>query len=111
VSEIDIDFRDSRAGRYKLPVALLFAVIVFTLTLAIEHLGPSSENPIIEAAQIVGMVLIIPGLIGSVAFSGNVHAFPLWLAAVLNALLYFGIGWFAIYLVERFVRNRKRQLL
>ena len=38
------------------------------------------------------MVFIVPGLIGSAGISGNVHAFALWPAALINGLLYFGIA-------------------
>jgi len=32
---------------------------------------------------------VFPGLVGSAVVTGNVHAFPLWLAACINFVLYY----------------------
>ncbi len=36
---------------------------------------------------------LIPGLIGSMAVGGNVHAFSLWVAAIINTVFYFLVLW------------------
>ena len=47
------------------------------------------------------MLIIFPGLIGSAAISNNLHAYHLWIATLLNGLIYFGLGWFSFGLVAR----------
>ena len=53
------------------------------------------------------MCLLIPGLIGSMTVSGNVHAFHLWVAAVINGLFYFGLVKFIYWLRARSKRKGK----
>jgi hypothetical protein len=38
------------------------------------------------------MALIIPGLLGSAIIGGNVHAFSLGIAVVINGVVYFALG-------------------
>jgi hypothetical protein len=59
-------------------IAIIFGATVATATLMIESLSSS---------QLV--FILIPGLIASMAVSGNVHAFPLWIAALVNFGFYF----------------------
>jgi tetratricopeptide (TPR) repeat protein len=53
------------------------------------------------------MILILPGLIGAGAISGNMHAFDLAPGALINALLNFGLSWLLLGLVGRFRRTKK----
>jgi hypothetical protein len=34
---------------------------------------------------------LVPGMLVAVMLSGNVHAFPMWIAALANAILYYSI--------------------
>jgi hypothetical protein len=77
------------------------------LTFAIEKLARISHNPAIGAAQETLFILILPGIIGAMGIGGNVHAWPLWIAAAINGLIYFGIGWFSYVLVARYRRRGK----
>lgn len=52
-----------------------------------------SENPILSALQETVSYLLFPGILGAMAVSGNVHAFSFWVAAPINAAVYFGLGW------------------
>ena len=57
-----------------------------------------------DTMQIPMQILIcflFPGLIGSMAIDGNVHAFSLAFAAVINLLVNFGILWLLCSLVMR----------
>ena len=49
---------------------------------------------------------LLPGLIRAIAVSGNVHAFSFWVAAPINAVIYFGLGWVGYNLLIRFQRKR-----
>jgi len=66
----------------------VFALLSFD----VGQLSTISANPVIGIMQEILMVFIVPGLIGSAGISGNVHAFALWPAALINGLLYFGIA-------------------
>lgn len=52
------------------------------------------------------VVLIFPGILGSMAFSGNVHAFHLWVAALINGLLYFILSYLLGHLAITLLRRR-----
>lgn len=69
-------------------IAALFGV----LTLLVQRVATISANPAIGVIQRVTMVLLLPGIFGSIALSGNVHAFSLGLASAINAVIYFGGG-------------------
>jgi hypothetical protein len=61
-----------------------------------------SENTFVAALQMTACSLLFPGLIGAVVVSGNVHAFSFWVAAPINALIYFGVGWIGHSLLGQF---------
>ena len=46
-------------------------------------------------------------MLGSMVMGGNVHAWNLWVAAGINGLIYFGLGWLFYLLVARFRRRAK----
>ena len=65
-------------------------------TFSLEQFGGAGQ---------VFVFLLLPGLIGSMAISGNVHAFPLWVAAIINILFYFGLVWILGVVWTKFRRN------
>jgi hypothetical protein len=89
---------------YRLYLAVAAGALSGGLTLAVEELAVISENPILGAAQHVLFYLLFPGMLGSMAVSGNVHAFQLWVAAAINGLIYFGVAWLMGRLVARLIR-------
>ena len=76
-------------------VALAIGGIAAAMSMGIEHLVTS---PIVFT--------LMPGLIGSMALSGNVHAFPLWISACFNFLFYFP-AILALGAIIRLVRRRR----
>jgi hypothetical protein len=82
-------------------LALILGGSFAAASLAIEQFSSISANPIIGFVQEAVMCLILPGLIGSMAVSGNVHAFHLWVVAVINGLFYFGLVKFIYWLTTR----------
>jgi tetratricopeptide (TPR) repeat protein len=78
-----------------------------SLTLCFEKLSAISESPIIGDAQRFLVTLLFPGMLGSMVMGGNVHAWNLWVAAGINGLIYFGLGWLFYLLVARFRRRAK----
>jgi putative effector of murein hydrolase LrgA (UPF0299 family) len=77
------------------------------LTLTIQRLSAISDNRLIGTAQETLVILLLPGMIGAMVLSGNVHAFILWVAAAINGVIYFGIGWMSSALVSRYKRRRR----
>jgi|HubBroStandDraft_5_1064220.scaffolds.fasta_scaffold913145_1 hypothetical protein len=75
------------------------------LTLAIEKLSTISDKPVIGAAQKTLFIVLFPGIIGAMGIGGNVHSWHLWVAAAINGLIYFGIGWFSYVLVAKYRRR------
>lgn len=71
-------------------------------TLCFASLAILSEDRFVAALQMTASTLLFPGLIGAVAVSGNVHVYSFWVAAPINALLYFGLGWIGCKLLNRF---------
>jgi hypothetical protein len=92
---------------------ILFAsalgVLLGGLTLTIESLSSIVDSRLIGAAQKALIILLLPGMIGAMGLSGNVHVWHLWVAAAINGVIYFGIGWFSYALGARY-RRRSRLL-
>ncbi len=84
-------------------------VLLGSLTLTIQRLSAISDNRLIGTAQETLVILLFPGLIGATGISGNVHVFQLWVAAAINAVIYFGIGWLSYILMAR--HRRRGRLL
>jgi hypothetical protein len=86
--------------KLRIIVALIWGALMGSITFALGPLSVISDNIIIGALQIVLVYLLVPGIIGAAAFSGNVHAFYLGVGAVINALFHFGLCWllFALYM-------------
>ena len=100
-----------RASIFAIHNGILFAsvlgVVLAFVTFAIQPLSSISENPVVGAAQGFLTTLIFPGILGAMALGGNVHAWYLWAAAAINALIYFGLGWLVYLLLARFRRRAK----
>jgi hypothetical protein len=74
---------------WRIYIAALLGALLGGLTLLADKPAFISANPVIGAIQNAAMFLTIPGLIGSVAVSSNVHAFSLIAAAIINTVIYF----------------------
>ncbi|HUD23016.1 MAG TPA: hypothetical protein VMQ60_09255 [Acidobacteriaceae bacterium] len=88
---------------------IAFAVggLLAAASLTVQQLSSISDNAVLGITQEAVMCLLIPGLIGSMVVSGNVHAFHLWVAAVINGLFYFGLVKFIYWLKIRSKRKNK----
>jgi len=85
--------------------ALGLGCLVAVLTITMGH-WPSSMTERQLGLYTIG--LLLPGILGSMAVNGNVHAFHLWVAALLNFLFYFLLCWSAGAVVIRLFRILKR---
>src|SRR5580704_7510945 len=96
----------SRARREKPPLwpslaSLVAGIIAVLLTISLEH----SVIAYFGNAGFIITALLFPGLLGSMAIAGNVHAFSLWIAAGINCIFYFLLIWM-IWGVSRRIRRK-----
>ena len=82
-------------------VGVTLAALFGTLTAMIQRVAAISPNWLVGAIQRAAIVLLLPGLIGSMAIGGNVHAFSLPAACAINMLVYFGVGFLLEKLLGR----------
>ncbi|MBS1853106.1 MAG: hypothetical protein JST79_19555 [Acidobacteria bacterium] len=85
-----------------LVVGIIFAVLTFSLDW-VPWWRVEKEIP--EALNIAIIGLLTPGLIASMVISGNVHAFPLWTAALVNGAFYGMLARLFLWLVARRQRS------
>ena len=89
-------------------LALLFGGIMASLTLSVEGLGTPSEVPFFRDPRPLLVTLLFPGMLGSMAVSGNAHAWHLWVAALVNGFIYFGLGWIGSTLIAKLYRMARK---
>jgi tetratricopeptide (TPR) repeat protein len=96
----------SSGKQIRLRIAIGWGLLIGSLTFAVGPISSISENPILGIAQRLLMILLLPGLIGAGAISGNMHAFDLAPGALINALFNFGLSWLLLALVGRFRKTK-----
>jgi len=99
--------KDRSCGRANF-LALLLGVIMASLTLSVRSLGALSEFPIIPDPGRVLIVLLFPGMLLSAILSDNAHAWHMWVAAVINGVIYFVLGLIGIRATASLVNRRRR---
>lgn len=87
--------------RQRTVFSLVLATLAGCATLAYATFAVLSENVLLAGIQKLLIPFIMPGVLVAVFITGmaDVH---LVLGAVINALLYFGMGWIACALTARF---------
>jgi hypothetical protein len=80
-------------------IAAAWGVLIGVLTFAVGPISAISQNSILGVAQEFLMILLLPGLIGAGAVSGNIHAFFLAPGAVINAIFHFCSSWLLLALL------------
>jgi hypothetical protein len=84
-------------------VGLFAAALTFNID-AVERL---SSSQLISALQFFGRVLLVPGVLVSMAVSRSMHHFPLWVAALANLAFWVAAGRFVGVLIRRLREMRK----
>jgi hypothetical protein len=87
--------------RRRTAIAAVLSGASATGTVCFATLSFLSGNSIIAGLQAAVTYLLFPGVIVAIAVSGNAHGFSLWVAALINAAVYFGLGWFGYGLLVR----------
>lgn len=78
--------RELLSSRWATSIALAVGIIAAALTFSLY-------TPLMGSAGRVLSAVLFPGILGSVAVTGNAHAFSLGMGAAINFVLYFGITW------------------
>lgn len=73
-------------------IGLLFA----GLTFLVQHAGSKL------------IWFLFPGILGAMAIGQNVHAFSLWIAAIVNGAFYAGLTWLAFLIPAAMRRSPRR---
>jgi hypothetical protein len=84
-------------------VGLFAAALTFNID-AVERL---SSSQLISMLQFFGRVLLVPGVLISMAISRNMHHFPLWLAALGNFAFWIAAARFVGVLLNRLREMKK----
>ncbi len=95
------------AYRKRFIVGVVVGCVAAVLTFDVHILSRLSSIELFDMIQFFGRVLVVPGVLLSIAFSGNVHAFPLWLAAAGNLVFWIAACWMLGALYST-VQERKR---
>jgi hypothetical protein len=82
-------------------VALGVGIMTALFSISLEHRVALLFG---DAGFIIAAV-VFPGLLGSMAIAGNVHAFSLWIAAGINFIFYFTFVWIICAVSIRIVRR------
>jgi len=69
-------------------VSLVVGTVGVLVTLSLQSSAVVSLG---YTGLIFASTVAFPGLIGSMLIAGNVHAFSLWIAAILNGIFYCGL--------------------
>jgi hypothetical protein len=72
-----------------------------SLTLALAHSSSLFSADALQYPMQILIYFLFPGIIGSMATDGNVHAYSLVAAAVINVLVNFCVVWFLSSLLMR----------
>lgn len=93
--------------RKRFAVGVVVGCLAAALTFDVHILSRLSSIELFDMIQFFGRVLVVPGVLASIALSGNVHAFPLWIAAVANLAFWIGACWVLGMLYNK-LQERKR---
>jgi hypothetical protein len=93
----------------RLVAGIVVGLFAAALTFNIDSVARLSSSQLISALQFFGRVLLVPGVLLSMAISRDMHHFPLWLAALANLAFWIAVGRFLGILVNRLREMRKYQ--
>ena len=88
--------------RWPLLLALGVGIITALLSMSLED-----SHSLLGNAGFIITAVLFPGILGSIAITGNAHAFSYWIAAGINFIFYFVLFW-VICSVSRWIVRRFR---
>jgi hypothetical protein len=99
------------ASRSFTKTAVLVGLTLAALTFTVPKLAVISSVPFIATLQRLALNLLTPGLVGAFIVVGNVHAAPMWIAAIGNFILYFCAAWLASAIWHRIRSARTHRVV
>lgn len=81
------------AYRKRFLTGIVVGCVAAALSFDVRTLSKLSSIELFDMIQFFGRVLVVPGILLSIAVSGNVHAFPLWMAAAGNFAFWIAACW------------------
>ncbi len=91
----------------RLTAGVVVGLFAAALTFNIDAVERLSSSQLISALQFFGRVLLVPGVLFSMAASRNMHHFPLWLAALGNFAFWIAAARFVGVLLNRLREMKK----
>jgi hypothetical protein len=91
----------------RLLAGFVVGLFAAALTFNIDTVERLSSSQLISALQFFGRVLLVPGVLVSMAVSRSMQHFPLWVAAIGNLVFWVGVGRFLGALVKRLREMKK----
>src|ERR1700744_1412386 len=91
----------------RLLAGLVVGCFAAALTFNIDSVTRLSSSELIAALQFFGRVLLVPGVLFSMAIGRNMQHFPLWLAALGNLVFWIAIMRFLSLLLKRLREIKK----
>jgi Protein of unknown function (DUF4254) len=95
------------AYRKRLLAGVVAGCAAVLLSFDIPALSRLSAIELFEMLQFLGRVLVVPGVLLSIAVSGSAHTFPLWIAAACNFAVWLCVCWLLGALYSK-LEERKR---
>ena len=93
----------------RLLAGIVVGCFAAALTFNIDSVARLSSSELIGALQFFGRVLLVPGVLVSMAISRSMHHFPLWLAALVNLAFWVAVMRFLSLLLHRLREMKKYQ--
>jgi hypothetical protein len=81
------------AYRKRFLAGIVVGCAAAALSFDVHTLSRFSSIELLDMIQFFGRVLVVPGIVLSIAINGNVHGFPLWIAAAANFVFWIVACW------------------
>lgn len=95
------------AHRKRILVGIVVGCLAAALTFDVHILSKLSSIELFDMVQFCGRVLVVPGVLLSIAITGNTHAFPLWIAALGNFAFWVAVCWLLGALFAKLEERRR----
>jgi hypothetical protein len=79
--------------RRRLLAGLVVSCVAAALTFDIKSVATLSSGQLLSTLQFLGRVLLIPGILVSMAVSRSIHDFSLWVASLSNLIFWLVACW------------------
>jgi hypothetical protein len=95
------------AHRKRFQTGIVVGCVAAASSFDVHSLSKLSSIEMFDMIQFFGRVLVVPGVLLSIAVTGNIHAFPLWIAAAGNFAFWIAICWVLGALIRALEERRR----